>query len=126
MQVLKQINPGLAATGYSTAGNSVLGEGYAVFGLVGIFLAPFIWGVVCTVLDESYYNRLEEGKDQSIWTIAYLIFAVFVVISGQRGDWSQYMTIVLWFYLLPLYCIGRRVPIEEQAVEPSELMEREQ
>lgn len=126
MQVLKQINPGLAATGYSTAGNSVLGEGYAVFGLVGIFLAPFIWGVVCTVLDESYYNRLEEGKDQSIWTIAYLIFAVFVVISGQRGDWSQYMTIVLWFYLLPLYCIGRRVPIEEQTVEPSELMEREQ
>lgn len=126
MQVLKQINPGLVATGYSTAGNSVLGEGYAVFGLVGIFLAPLIWGIVCTVLDESYYKRLEEGEDQSIWTIAYLIFAVFVVISGQRGDWSQYLTIVLWFYLLPLYCIGRRVPIEEQTAEPSELMEREQ
>lgn len=41
MQVLKYINPMKAASGYSTAGNSVLGEGYAILGYFGIVLFPF-------------------------------------------------------------------------------------
>lgn len=103
LQVLQYINPSLAATGYSTAGNSVLGEGYAVIGYFGIVLFPLLWGLVCGFLDHAYYKRLKAGVDKCLANIFYYIFAVFIVISGQRGDWSQYMPIVLWLYFLPLY-----------------------
>lgn len=105
LQILKIIDPALAATGYSTAGNSVLGEGFAILGLryVGIFLNCFIWGFICKKLDIRYKQRIEKGMDSSLLNIYYYIFSVFIVISGQRGDWSQYMTIVIWFYFLPIY-----------------------
>lgn len=107
MQVLKYINPAKAATGYSTAGNSVLGEGYAMFGYFGMFLFPFLWGTVCGKLDKRYYSRLNSGEDHCLQNICYYIFAVFIIISGQRGDWCQYMTIVIWFYILPMYFMSK-------------------
>ncbi len=57
LEILKMINPALAQTGYSTAGNSVLGEGYAVMGWIGIAIFPLIWGAVCTYLDRKYQLR---------------------------------------------------------------------
>ena len=107
MQVLKYINPMKAASGYSTAGNSVLGEGYAILGYFGIVLFPFLWGTVCGKLDKRYYRRLESGADHCLQNICYYIFAVFIVISGQRGDWCQYMTIVIWFYMFPMYIMSK-------------------
>ena len=107
MQVLKYINPMKAASGYSTAGNSVLGEGYAILGYFGIVLFPFLWGTVCGKLDKRYYRRLKSGADHCLQNICYYIFAVFIVISGQRGDWCQYMTIVIWFYMLPMYIMSK-------------------
>ena len=107
LQILKYISPAMAATGYSTAGNSVLGEGYAVCGYFGMFLFPFLWGTVCGKLDKRYYKRLNAGEDHCLQNICYYIFAVFIVISGQRGDWCQYMTIVIWFYILPMYIMSK-------------------
>lgn len=112
LQILKYINPALAATGYSTAGNSILGEGYAVCGYFGMFLFPFLWGAICGKLDKGYYNRLNAGEDHCLQNICYYIFAVFIVISGQRGDWCQYMTIVIWFYILPMYLMSK-ISLEE-------------
>ena len=96
------LNPALAQTGYSTAGNSVLGEGYAVFGWIGIALFPLIWGIVCTLLDRKYYFKLLTNEDKSMWVIGYYIFTAFIIISCQRGDWSQYGTIIVWLFILPL------------------------
>lgn len=107
LQILKIINPSLAATGYSTAGNSVLGEGYVLLGYFGMFLNCFLWGFICEKFDLHYKKRLEAGDDVNLLNIYYYIFAIFVVISGQRGDWSQYMTIVLWFYFLPMYIFSK-------------------
>lgn len=107
MQILKYINPAIAASGYSTAGNSVLGEGYAICGEFGMILFPFVWGTICGKLDKGYYLRLSEGEDNCLQNICYYIFAVFIVISGQRGDWCQYMTIVIWFYMLPMYVMSK-------------------
>ena len=107
LQVLKYVNPAIARTGYSTAGNSVLGEGYAIFGYFGMFAFIFVWGFVCSRLDKEYFKRLRQGYDTSLKEIVYYIFAVFIVISGQRGDWSQYMVIVCWLYYLPLYIMSR-------------------
>ena len=103
LQILKSIDPGLAATGYSTAGNSCLGEGYAVLGIVGIFVYPFIWGIVCTKMDRKYQKVLVGKMQNNIGILWYYFFTVFIIISCHRGDWSQYMTIVLWFFLLPAY-----------------------
>lgn len=107
MQVLLYVNPAKAATGYSTAGNSVLGEGYAIFGSAGILIFPLLWGTICGKLDKRYYKRLRTGADHCLQNICYYIFAVFIVISGQRGDWCQYMTIVIWFYMLPMYIMSK-------------------
>ncbi len=105
MQVLKYTDPSLAATGFSTAGNSVLGEGYAIMGVFGIAIFPFLWGFICTRLDQNYYNRLYNIKKISMADILYYIFCFFIIISAQRGDWSQYTVLILWFYILPMYCI---------------------
>lgn len=102
LEILKMLNPALAQTGYSTAGNSVLGEGYAVFGWIGIALFPLIWGIVCTLLDRKYYFKLSTNEDKSMWVIGYYIFTAFIIISCQRGDWSQYGTIIVWLFILPL------------------------
>ena len=107
LQILRIVDPVRASTGYSTAGNSVLGEGYAILGYFGMFLFPFIWGLVCGSLDKNYYRRLRAGINTSLSNIYYYIFAVFIVISGQRGDWCQYMGIVCWFYFLPLYLMSK-------------------
>lgn len=107
LQILRRIDPILASSGYSTAGNSVLGEGFAIMGYFGIVIFPFLWGYICERLDKRYYERLAEGNDQCLSNIFYYIFAIFIVISGQRGDWSQYNTIVLYFYILPMYLMSR-------------------
>ena len=103
LQVLKYTNPMLAATGYSTAGNSVLGEGYAIMGVSGIFLFPFIWGIICNHLDIKYYNRIYQDDRTSVANIIYYIFTLVIVISCQRGDWSQYTIFILWFHIIPLF-----------------------
>lgn len=108
LQILKQIDPLLAASGYSTAGNSVLGEGYAIAGNFGMILFPFIWGTLCGKLDKNYFNRLKYNNNRVVLRdIYFYIFEVFVIMSAQRGDWSQYMTIVIWFYMLPLYIMSK-------------------
>lgn len=112
LQILKRIDPGKASTGYSTAGNSVLGEGFAIMGFLGIIVFPFLWGYICSYLDKNYYARLRLGIDKGTQNIMYYIFAVFIVISGQRGDWCQYMTIVIWFYFMPMLLMSKKVRIE--------------
>lgn len=107
LQILRYVNPARAATGYSTAGNTILGEGYAIMSWLGVFVAPFIWGTICGKMDKAYYRRLENGADHSLQNIFYYIFAIFIVISGQRGDWSQYIMIVIWFYMLPMYIMSK-------------------
>lgn len=111
MQVLKMIDPDLAASGYSTAGYSVIGEGYLMMGVVGVVLFPLMWGILCGYLEKKYYERLTDGNDHCINNIYYYIFAVFIVISGQRGDWNQYMFVVLWLYFLPIYLTTYRVKV---------------
>lgn len=108
MQVLKILDPGLAATGYSTAGYTVLGEGYAMIGYVGIVVFPLIWGMVCKYLDTCYYRRKNSGYNCCIQDLYYYIFAIFVIISGQRGDWNQYLIIVFWFYMLPIRLLSKK------------------
>lgn len=107
LQVLKNINPYLASIGYSTAGNSVLGEGFSVFGYFGMFFNCFLWGIICEKLDNRYQYRLSRGQDSNCLNVFYYIFSIFIVMSGQRGDWSQYMTIVLWFYFLPMSILSK-------------------
>ena len=108
LQILKKIDPGLAADGYSTAGNSVLGEGYAIIGVIGIFLFPLIWGIICTYFDKRYYYRINKGIDDNIENIIYYIFAIFIMMSAQRGDWSQYMTIFIYFWIIPLLFLSKK------------------
>lgn len=103
MQILKILDPALVSTGFSTAGYSVLGEGYGILGYLGIFVSPLIWGLICGRLDYKHTQRLKAGINSSFQNVSYYIFAVFVVVCGQRGDWNQYMIIVIWLYLLPLY-----------------------
>jgi len=107
LQILKYINPTLAARGYSTAGNSILGEGYSVASYFGMLLYPFLWGMICGKFDKSYYRRLKYKGKTSLKDIYYYIFEVFIIISCQRGDWSQYMTVVIWFYIVPLYLMSK-------------------
>lgn len=108
LQILKKIDPSLAADGYSTAGNSVLGEGYAILGVLGIIIFPLIWGIVCTYLDRKYYFRVNNGIDNNVENILYYLFAIFIMLSAQRGDWSQYMTVFLYFWMLPLFILSRK------------------
>lgn len=107
LDLLKMINPALSETGYSTAGNSVLGEGYAIMGWIGIAIFPMIWGCVCTYLDRKYQYKLSIGEDNSLWVICYYIFTAFIIISCQRGDWSQYGTIIVWLFILPLVLVSK-------------------
>lgn len=104
--ILKLIDPYLLSTGYTTAGNSVLGEGYAVLGHIGIFIYPLIWGAVCAYMDKKYYYKLSVGEDDSIWIFNYYLFTTFIIISSQRGDWSQYLPIIFWVFILPLYLLS--------------------
>lgn len=107
LDILRLINPQLIAEGYSTAGNSVLGEGFAILGYAGIIISPFLWGIVCNILDKKYYYRLSVGADRCLSNVFYYIYAVFIILSAQRGDWSQYMVIVVWLFMLPLYVVSR-------------------
>lgn len=109
LQILKILDPDLASTGYSTAGYSVVGEGYAMLGLLGIFIFPFLWGVVCNYFDVKYYQRKRNGYHNSISDLYYYIFAIFVILCGQRGDWNQYLIIVIWFYMIPLRLISKKL-----------------
>lgn len=117
LQVLRYTSPELAASGYSSAGNSVLGEGYAIMGIVGLFLFPFIWGVLCGKLDDRYYERLHSGNDKCVRNICYYIFAVFIVISGQRGDWCQYMETCLYLYMFPVYFMSKVSMYKKQSLQ---------
>jgi len=108
MQILQKVDPAMASTGYSTAGNSVLGESFAILGIIGIFVFPLIWGYICGVLDRKYNLRLQSGIENSASNIMYYLFAVFVVLSSQRGDWSQYMISFVYFWTIPLLFISHR------------------
>ncbi len=107
LEILRGINPELISSGYTSAGNSVLGEGYAIMGWLGIAIAPLIWGFICTMLDKKYYERLALGKDKSLWNICYYFFSTFIILSCQRGDWSQYNVIIVWLFIVPLYCVSK-------------------
>ena len=107
LQILRQIDPELAALGYSTAGNSLLGEGYAIGGLPLMFFFVFIWGFLCAELDIQQRKRLVSDNEREFQSIYYYIFSVFVIFGAQRGDWSQYMWIVIWFYMLPIYLMSK-------------------
>lgn len=107
LQILQYVNPALAESGYSTAGNSVLGEAYAVMDIIGIVIYPIIWGWLTTFLDRHYYHRLSKHEDGCLRNIYYYIFMTFIVISAQRGDWSQYTVIILWLYYVPLYIASK-------------------
>lgn len=106
LQVLRYIDPFLANTGFST-GCSVLGEGYAILGYPGMALITFLWGIVCTRLDVIYYRYLMNNKEKSLYFAYYYIFTTFILINGQRGDWSIYLLMILWLYMLPLYIISK-------------------
>lgn len=108
MQILKILDPSLASTGFSTAGYSVLGEGYAMLGYIGLFLFPFIWGLLCQKFDTQYYRRLNSGYDNCIQNLFYYIFAVFIILCCQRGDWNQYLFMVIWFFYLPIYLLSKK------------------
>lgn len=107
LDILRLIDPELIEAGYSTAGNSVLGEGFAILGYVGIILFPFIWGITCNILDRKYYYRISIGADRCLSNIFYYIYSVFIILSAQRGDWSQYMVIVIWLFMVPLYIVSK-------------------
>jgi len=109
MQILKILDPGLEKTGYSTAGYSVIGEGYAMIGYIGIFIFPLLWGIICTRLDIKYQRRLRSGYDNCIQNLFYYIFAIFIILCGQRGDWNQYLLFVIWFYMLPIYFLSKPI-----------------
>lgn len=113
MQILKILDPELASEGYSTAGYSVLGEGYAMLGYVGIVLFPLIWGIVCQKLDVAYYRRLNSGYDICIKNVYYYIFAIFIILCGQRGDWNQYLIMVFWFFYLPIYLLSKKTKYQK-------------
>jgi len=108
MQILKILDPSLASTGYSAAGFSVLGEGYAMIGYIGIVVFPYIWGVICSKMDIKYYRRLRSGFDNCTQNLYYYYYAVFVVLCGQRGDWNQYLILVIWFYMLPIHVMSKK------------------
>lgn len=108
LQILLKIDPMLADSGYTTAGNSVLGEGYAIAGIVGIIFFPFIWGWVCGYLDKKHSYRLKIGHQESINEIMYYLFTIFIVLCIQRGDWSQYMITFLYWWFLPLLIISKK------------------
>lgn len=105
MQILKVIDPDTAMRGASSAGNSLLGEGYAVLGYLGVFLYPFIWGIICEWFDKLFYERRSWSNAICLADVYYYIFTVFIVISAQRGDWSQYMLFFVWFMMVPGYII---------------------
>lgn len=106
MQMLKIMSPETANIG-SIAGCTILGEGYSIFGVVGIILYCLVWGIVCVKIDDVYKKRLKDGNDNSFFNVVYYLFSTFIVMSAHRGDWSQYMTIVLWFYILPMFIISK-------------------
>lgn len=107
LDILKMINPQLSFSGYSTAGNSVLGEGYAILGYLGIFLFPLIWGFITVFLDNRYYYRLRNGIEGSVSDCFYYLFSSFIILSCQRGDWSQYNIIIVWLFMIPLFVASK-------------------
>ena len=106
--ILLKLDPGLADSGYTTAGNSVLGEGYAILGVLGIVLFPLIWGYVCGFFDRRHYYRLKSGLSNCVSEILYYLFAVFIVLCIQRGDWSQYMITFIYWWIIPLLLISKK------------------
>lgn len=104
IEILKKIDPEKANTGYSAA-TSVLGEGYAVLGTIGVAIYPLIWGLICSYQDKKY--ALYKNSNNYYYLSFYYIFSTLIVISGQRGDWSTYFVIIVWAYLLPMYIISK-------------------
>ena len=99
VQVLRYINPLAAESGLSS-GISIMGEGYAVLSYFGSILYCFIWGIICSKMDRKYYERIENGNITSVKNLYYYIFAILFVISAQRGDWSVYLTTIIFLYIL--------------------------
>lgn len=102
VQVLQQIDYAAYLAGGST-GVSILGEGYAVLGKLGIFIYPFVWGILCKSFDNKYYNH-NLINERSLRTVLYLIFSVFMVIECQRGNTQSAIqdmiifVVILWIF----------------------------
>lgn len=107
-EILLKIDPALAETGYTTAGNSVLGEGYAILGVLGIVLFPLVWGYICEIFDRRHFCRLKMGQTNSVAEISYYLFSIFIVLCIQRGDWSQYMIVYIYWWIVPLLLLSRK------------------
>lgn len=83
MAILWQLNPMLAAKGYST-GFTNLGVPLAVFGKIGIFIAPFIWGIITNFFDTWYMLKKRIHKDNDFYTMLYIYFAVVFTLQTFR------------------------------------------
>lgn len=102
IQILKAIDPSAMERGYST-GFTILGEGYAVWGEKGIIILPFIWSIVCALLDEHYIRKIREGTDNDYSTCGYIIFTAYMVVQCHRQGTDAVMVYfimaMLWLWL---------------------------
>ena len=114
IEILKKIDPEKANTGFSAA-TSVLGEGYAVLGAIGIIIYPLIWGIICAYQDKKY--MIYKNTNNIQYLAFYYIFTTLIVISGQRGDWSTYFVLIVWIYLLPMYVMSRLSKKKKRALQ---------
>ena len=109
VQILNQIDPGAMARAYST-GFTILGEGYAIWGKNGIYIVPFIWSLVCTVLDEIYIRKIKNGTDNDFATCAYLIFTAYTVIQCHRQGTDAVMVTFIISLVWVWLCSKIRLP----------------
>ncbi len=87
--ILSQIEP-RASDGF-TAGTGYIGEALATFGISGIIVISFLWGIACAIMDNKYIKRLQYSPHRGFtyFQLIYLFFFSDFISEAHRGDFGS-------------------------------------
>lgn len=104
ISILSQIES-RASEGF-TAGTGYIGEALATFGVSGIIVISFLWGIACAIMDNKYIKRLKHSSNRGFtyFEFIYLFFFTEFLSEVHRGDFGSaseiYFIVILMFWLL--------------------------
>lgn len=91
---------------FSNISCPLVGEGYINFGILGVILFAFAFGVLCTVLDRKYWENAPKDQNFSFIKIAYpcLLPYYFFMLRGDLMSSFAYTSayMVVFFVLCKL------------------------
>ena len=103
IEIIKELDYSSYVNGIST-GYTILGLPFAVFGILGIILGPFIWGMITVYFDNWYDEKIKNNSLTSIKVFLYWYFSMVFILQCFR-EGTDVAILNLPFIFIILYTV---------------------